>query len=151
MTQLHTPNDVEQFQKDLPYLVEVCSWLKHFLAQPHPDLGRIGNVCPYISKALILNCIKLKVVRCQNLDHQEISDIVLTYLNTFLELEPIEEEIYETIILIFPEITHEDAPRTIDVVQKKLKPLFVESGLMLGEFHARNETPGLHNVNFRPA
>lgn len=152
MPQIYTPSDIEQLQKDLPYLVEIWSWLRNFLAQAHPELGRTGSVCPFIPKALNLNAIKLRVIRTDNIQHQELYNIVLTYLNAFLELEPTakEEAIYKTIILIFPEITHEDAPRLIDVVQKQLKPLFVESGLMLGEFHNYNETPGLHNPNFRP-
>lgn len=152
MAQLYTPDDIEQLQKDIPYLVETWSWLRNFLAQVHPDLGRNGTVCPYMPKALSLNSIKLKVIHSQNLDHQELSQIVLTYLNTFLELESTatEDAIYKSIILIFPDITHEDAPSTIDVVQKQLKPLFVASGLMLGEFHNYNQTPGLHNTDFRP-
>jgi hypothetical protein len=150
--QIYTPDDIEQLQKDLPYLVESWSWLRNFLAQAHPKLGRNGPVCPFIPKALNLNSIKLKVIRSQNLGHQDIYNIVLNYLNTFWELEPTkkEEAIYKTIILIFPDISHEDAPRLIDVVQKQLKLLFVESGLMLGEFHNYNETPGLHNSDFRP-
>ncbi|WP_414566177.1 MULTISPECIES: DUF6875 domain-containing protein [unclassified Anabaena] len=152
MAQLYTPHDIEKLQADIPYLVETWNWLRNFLAQSHPDLGRMGTVCPYMPKALNLNYIRLKVIRSPNIDIQEVSEIVLTYLNAFLELEPTEkdEAIYKTIVLIFPDITHEDAPRIIDVVQKQLKPLFVESGLMLGEFHNYNETPGLHNSDFRP-
>jgi hypothetical protein len=35
-------------------------------------------------------------------------------------------------------------------VQQLLKKDFVEKGLMLGEFHASNESPGLRNAEFRP-
>lgn len=33
---------------------------------------------------------------------------------------------------------------------RKLKPSFVQAGLMLGEFHPFNRTPGLRNKDFRP-
>ncbi|BAY15549.1 hypothetical protein NIES21_13660 [Anabaenopsis circularis NIES-21] len=152
MVQLYTPNEIDQLQQDIPYLVETWNWLRSFLAKPHPELGRNGNVCPYMPKALNSNCIRLKVIRSQNLGRQEISDIVLSYRNAFLDLEPKnkEESIYKAIILIFPEIKNEEATILIDSIQKQLKPFFVESGLMLGEFHKRNETGGLHNPNFRP-
>jgi len=152
MAQLYTPDEIDQIQQDIPYLVETWNWLRSSLAKPHRDLGRVGPVCPYIPKALNLNSIRLKVIRSKNLERQDISAIVLNYLNAFLDLEPKdpEEAIYKAIILIFPDVTHEDAPRLVDSVQKQLKPLFVESGLMLGEFHKYNETPGLHNANFRP-
>lgn len=53
-------------------------------------------------------------------------------------------------MLIFPDVDTEAATQIIDPIQQKLKPLFVESGLMIGEFHRRTESPGLHNPNFRP-
>ncbi|MBW4560437.1 MAG: hypothetical protein KME32_04620 [Mojavia pulchra JT2-VF2] len=150
--QLYTPDEIDQLQQDLPYLVEIWQWMKTFLARPHPDLGRPGPVCPFVPKALKLNYIRLKVIRINNLVHKQIQDIVLAYRDTFLALEPRETEdaLNKAIILIFPDVKHEDAPSIIDSVQKQLKLLFVESGLMLGEFHKRNETPGLHNLNFRP-
>ena len=53
-------------------------------------------------------------------------------------------------MLIFPDINHDQAPELIDSVQKELKPLFVEKGLMIGEFHKMNNGEGLHNPNFFP-
>ncbi|MDZ8050501.1 MAG: DUF6875 domain-containing protein [Aulosira sp. ZfuVER01] len=150
--ELYTLSEIEQLQQDLPYLIETSQWLKTFLARPHPDLGRPGPVCPFAPKAIKLDYIRLRVIRSHNLVQQQVVDIVLPYLNTFLELEPREQEdsLNKAILLLFPDISHDDAPRLIDSVQKQLKPLFVESGLMLGEFHKRNQTPGLHNPNFRP-
>jgi hypothetical protein len=43
-----------------------------------------------------------------------------------------------------------DVSALIDGTQKKLKPNFVEEGLMLGEFHLRNNATGLHNEHFFP-
>jgi hypothetical protein len=150
--ELYTPSEIEQLQQDIAYLIETSQWLKTFLARPHPDLGRPGTVCPFVPKAINLDYIRLRVIRSHNLVQQQVVNIVLPYLNTFLELEPTEPEdsLHKAILLVFPDISHEDAPRLIDSVQKQLKPLFVESGLMLGEFHKRNQTPGLHNPNFRP-
>lgn len=152
MVQLYTPGEIDQLQQDIPYLVETWNWLRSYLARPHADLGRSGNVCPYIPKALSSNSIRLKVIRSTNLSLQQLSDIVLNYRSAFLELEPKQkdESIYKAIILIFPEVKHEEATLLIDQVQKQLKLSFVELGLMLGEFHMRTETPGLHNPDFRP-
>ncbi|QIR39598.1 hypothetical protein HCG51_24725 [Tolypothrix sp. PCC 7910] len=150
--ELYTLNEIEQLQKDLPYLIETSQWLQNFLAKPHADLGRPGPVCPFVPKAMKLNALRMRVIRFQNLLAQEVENIILPYLHTFLDLEPKNqaEALNKSILLLFPDISHEDAPRLIDSVQKKLKPLFVEAGLMLGEFHRRNQTPGLHNPHFRP-
>jgi hypothetical protein len=149
---LYTPSEIDQLQQELPYLVEIRQWLKSFVARPHPDVGRPGSVCPFVPRGLKLNYIRLKVIREQNLVQQQIAEIILPYLNTFRELEPKEGDaaLSKAILFIFPNISHDDAPRLIDSVHKQLKPFFVESGLMLGEFHNRTESPGLHNPNFRP-
>ncbi len=149
---LYTPIEIEQIQQDLSYLVEIWQWLKNFVARPHSDVGRTGPVCPFVPKGLKLNYLRLKVIRSSNLNNQQIADLVLPHLDTFLRLEPTNGEAYlhKSILLIFPDIKDDDAPKVIDSIHKQLKPLFVDSGVMLGEFHNRTESPGLHNLNFRP-
>ncbi len=150
--QLHTPSQLKQLQQDLPYLVEIQEWVESFVAKPHPIVGRNGPVCPFVPHALRLNSMHLGVLWVKNLELPQIAQTVLSYRDFFLELEPTKGEaaIKKTIILIVPDIDIENAPNIIDVVQKKVKPFFVESGLMIGEFHMRTESPGLHNPNFRP-
>jgi hypothetical protein len=77
---------------------------------------------------------------------------VAAYREIFLALEPREGEtaLYKAILIIFPYIPRDSAPALIDGIQKSLKPSFVESGLMIGEFHDLNDTPGLHNPELRP-
>ncbi len=152
--QLYTTREIEELQQseDLPCLIEIMQWVKSFLVRPHPDLGRPGIVCPFVPHALKSNNIWLAVIRTKNLCLEQIEAIVRPYRNVFLEGEPGDKElpISKAFVLIFPDVHIEEASKVIDGVHKKLKPLFVESGLMLGEFHNRTESPGLHNPNFRP-
>ncbi|HEY9665320.1 MAG TPA: hypothetical protein V6C91_00875 [Coleofasciculaceae cyanobacterium] len=150
--QLYTPAELDQIQHDLPYLTEILEWTNNFLAKPHPDLGRSGLVCPFVPRSLKLNTIQLKVIRTQNLGQQQTEKIVSSYRDIFLQQEPREGEaaLNKAILLIFPDIPIEDNFKLIDKIQQKLKPLFVEAGLMIGEFHKYNDSPGLHNPNFRP-
>lgn len=152
---LYTPVELEQLQPDLdelPYFNEIIEWVKTFLAKPHPELGRSGAVCPFVPRALKLNTIRLAVIRTKNLKPDQIEEIVKHYREVFLELEPKQADLvfYKAIMLVFPDVSEAEAFELIDSVQQKLKPLFVESGLMLGEFHPRNQAPGLHNPDFRP-
>jgi len=39
---------------------------------------------------------------------------------------------------------------TVRVAHERCKPNFVERGLMLGEFWSGNDSPGVHNPEFRP-
>jgi hypothetical protein len=150
--QLYTSQEIDIFQQNLPYLIETSEWVRTFLAQPHPNLGRSGKVCPYIPFALRFDTIQLAVIRPQKTSQQELENTVKDYRDIFLQSEPKvgEAAIYKVFLLIFPDINIQDTSILIDEVQKKLKPYFVESGLMLGEFHMLNQSPGLHNPNFLP-
>ncbi len=150
--QLYTPVELVQMQQDLPYLIETMEWVRNFLGKPHPDLGRSGPVCPFVPSALQLNAIRMRVIRSSHLEHKKIEEIVRSYRDIFLEIEPQtgEAALNKAILLIFPDVRTEEAFKLIDGVQQELKPFFVEAGLMLGEFHKRNESPGLRNQNFRP-
>ncbi|MBE8991682.1 hypothetical protein IQ275_32080 [Nostoc sp. LEGE 12450] len=152
--QLYTILEIEQLQEyeDRPYLLETIEWVKSFLARPHPNLGRPGAVCPFVPYSLKSNSIRLAVIRTKYLYPEQLEEIVGRYKDIFLKMEVKEQEleINKAFLLIFPDVHIEDACKLIDSVQQKLKPLFVESGLMIGEFHKRNETPGMHNPDFRP-
>ncbi len=152
MSKLYTPTEIDQLQQDLPHLTQIIEWLKNFLAKPHPDLGRPGKVCPFVPQSLKQNAIRLTVIRTINLQPEQVEDIVKSYRDIFLDIEPLEGDKAQNkaILLVFPDVDIEDVSKMIDGVQQKLKLFFVESGLMIGEFHKRNETPGLHNPNFRP-
>ncbi|MDF5711699.1 MAG: hypothetical protein PUP90_29475 [Nostoc sp. S4] len=152
--QLYTPVEIGQLQEseDLPYFIQILEWVKNFLGRPHPHLGRPGVVCPFVPHALKSNSIRLAVIHTKDLYPEQVENIVRHYRDIFLKMEVKEQEltISKAFLLIFPDIHIDEASELIDSVQQKLKPLFVESGLMLGEFHKRNESSGLHNPNFRP-
>ncbi|WP_392534871.1 DUF6875 domain-containing protein [Nostoc sp. C117] len=154
LTQLYTPFEIEQLEEnqDLPHLIAIMDWVKNFLGRPHPNLGRPGAVCPFVPRSVKSNSIRLTVIRTKDLYPEQVENLVRRYRDIFLEMEDKEEEvtINKAFLLIFPDIDIEEAPQLIDSIQQKLKLLFVESGLMIGEFHKRNESPGLHNPNFRP-
>jgi hypothetical protein len=150
--QLYTPLEIDRIQQDIPYLIEVMEWVKTFLAKPHPDLGRSGVVCPFVPHSLKSNSIRLAVIRAKNLQPQQVEDIVKDYRDIFLQMEPQDRNvgINKAFLLIFPDIESNDAATLIDNIQQKLKPFFVEEGLMIGEFHKHTETRGLYNQDFYP-
>jgi hypothetical protein len=151
--ELYTPDSLENLQhEDLPYLREIAAWSKEFLAKPHPQLGRPGPVCPFLPRALKVNTIQLGVIRTQGLTPLEIEAMVRQYRDSFLALEPSHGDLamYKAIMLIFPDLQAETDACLVDQIQQRLKPFFVEEGLMIGEFHQWNQTPGLHNDKFYP-
>ena len=150
--QLIAPSQVENpvYGKESS-LFSITHWINHFLARPHQDLGRAGLVCPFIPRSLKMDTIRLVEVPASEMTQQGLEDFVKQCRETFLQQSPQTGKlsIYKALLLVFPDI-NDDQCGLIDNVQRNLKPFFVEKGLMLGEFHKFNDSPGLHNPNFYP-
>ena len=132
------------------YQVMMC-YFRDFLAKPSSFLGRKGPVCPFVPSAIKMNSLYLSVVR--GVDQKEqVKKVIQSSLKKFSQLEPSagKEAMYKSCVIVFPDMNLANAPDCIDGVQKELKPDFVAQGLMLGEFHLLNNTPGLHNPHFFP-
>lgn len=148
---LRRASDVErELPADAP-LVLTLRWVREFLARPHPDVGRAGPVCPFSPAALAMDTIWLTEVADDAPNRERIVELIGRYRDAFLEIEPREGamSLNKTILVVFPNLGA-DGAALVDDVQAELKASFVDVGLMLGEFHAQNESPGLRNPDFRP-
>jgi hypothetical protein len=125
-------------------------YARTFLAKPLEGIGRDGPVCPFMPKSLALDSVYVCPMTENSVE--DVRRAVLRAKKVFLGLHPQTgpRKFYKALILMFPEMSHEDAPHIIDIVQNALKTLFVEEGLMLGEFHMHTNTSGLRSTSFRP-
>lgn len=132
----------------------IIEWIREFLARPHPQVGRSGSVCPFVPTALKLDTLWLAEVAETAPSFERISEIITEYRNVFLRTEPTSspEAMNKAFLVVFSSLANNahDGATVIDKVQLSLKKDFVEIGLMLGEFHSTNESPGLRNPDFRP-
>lgn len=132
----------------------VLEWIRSFLARSHPQLGRSGSVCPFVPIALGLDTIWMAEVTETTVNFDRICAIITNYRNVFLGTEPKSgpEAMNKAFLVVFSSLaaSGSDGAAVVDRVQAHLKKYFVEMGLMLGEFHAANESPGLRNPDFRP-
>lgn len=144
-------SDVERGLPAHAPLAVTLQWVRDFLARPHPDVGRAGPVCPFTPTALALDTIWLTEVDDPSPDRDVIVELISQYRDRFLEIEPRfgSAALNKTILVVFPTLGS-GAATLLDDVQGELKASFVELGLMLGEFHSENESPGLRNPDFRP-
>jgi hypothetical protein len=147
-------SDVERESAPTSPLRCVLEWMRGFLAQPHPRLGRKGSVCPFVPIALELDTIWMTEVAEDVPSLERISASIIEYRDVFLATEPTSgpEAINKAFLVTFPSLSHlgPEGTAIIDTVQASLKKYFVDMGLMLGEFHPANDSPGLRNPDFRP-
>ena len=135
-------------------LGRTLGWIREFLVRPHPELGRPGPVCPFAPIALGRDTIWMAEIGDASASYESIAAIIIAYRDVFLAMEPKSgpEAINKTFLIVFSSLQANGAEgaAVVDRVQASLKKHFVEMGLMLGEFHAANQSPGLRNPDFRP-
>lgn len=126
-------------------------WVGDYTANPHPQLGRDGVVCPYMVKALRQSCITLV-----DFDSSE-GDAALGALAREMRSKMTErarELGADAVYLVNLIVPHGDSETELKAmvgrVHSWLKEEFVSLGFMLGDFWPEHETLGLHSEEFRP-
>ncbi|WP_405692022.1 DUF6875 domain-containing protein [Streptomyces sp. NBC_00057] len=126
-------------------------WMDEFLVHPHPELGREGDVCPFMSRSLSEGHAKLLPF-----DAREGLTALLALIGELRsELERRGESAgnrraYLTSVIVPHGLPDDEIVALIARAHGELKGDFVERGLMLGEFWPRHDVAGLHNEAFRP-
>lgn len=136
----------------------VRRWLEDYAPHPHPQLGRDGVVCPYMVRALRRDYVRiydLDVARYQPGDVAATDLLVDTAheeLRTNLRrADALEADRTFIVSMIVPHGWPDAALRALVAgAHDRLKPYFVPSGYMAGDFWPDHETVGLHNPDFRP-
>ena len=148
---LWTPAEVQASKYAPACLRVVVEWISTYVVRPHPQLGRNGIVCPFVPPALRLNTLWLAAVSGGLPSQEEVCRVLRHYLEVYngLATSSAHQEL-KTLVLVFEDMENDAAPTLIGEVHEIMKPTFVHAGLMLGEFFSLNESPGLHNPDFRP-
>lgn len=143
------PGHLERYR---PHAGRVVAWARAYLCHPHPAVGREGPVCPFTHPSLDRGLFWLTFHPDPEPAVDAVAALVARYRRWFLELPPRggKDAQYKAILILFPELAPERASAVIDRVQADLKPAFVDEGLMLGQFHAGCDEPGIWNPGFRP-
>ncbi|HEX3782006.1 MAG TPA: hypothetical protein VHX38_20265 [Pseudonocardiaceae bacterium] len=125
--------------------------MDEFLTHPHPELGRAGDVCPFMAKALNKDLAEFFAFDAREGDEAMIA--LLRESRAWLQQRAkAEGQLWMHLTAIVVPYGLPD-PELVDMVERVhavLKPEFVELGLMLGEFWPGHDVGGLHNQDFRP-
>lgn len=131
-------------------LQRIARWLENFVSRPNPELGRSGDVCPWTRHAIDIG--RLLLVPMTWNAPAEVDEILLQLLGWFSAMSWSEgaDATYRAIIAVFHRLDPTTAAAFIVATHARLKPTFLDRGLMLGEFYATCDKPGLRSRDFRP-
>jgi hypothetical protein len=161
----YTTSEFEDLKRDMDALAPAIAWVNDFVKQGNPDLGRTGVVCPFVPESTrqdMLQYFVLNVELAPDLGREAneedyaavIEPAVLNLRDQFMAnriTDPKVRLLYAYLIVFRGlDLETERASWLIEKIQRRLKPKFVEAGLMIGEFHPFSNALGLRNPDFRP-
>lgn len=139
---------------DLSALRAVAEWIKSFVAVPNKDLGRPGPVCPFVPGGMERKTLWLAPEQIGKQSVRDIVELMNDYRKLLLRTRPVEGDDAndKAIVVVFTDLSADRAGDCLgDAHIQQLKRLaYVEDGVVLGDFHERNEGAAIRNPSFRP-
>lgn len=133
---------------------ELLDWAYETLVKDDPNIQRpIGSQakCPFVAASLENNTFYISLhPEVNGANEAVIEQIMLSYIEQFKAQPPWEpkKQPLKALLVVFPELSESDA-YVLDIVHPKIKPHFVEAGLMVGQFHKKCEERGIYNRGYR--
>ncbi|MFC4159166.1 DUF6875 domain-containing protein [Chitinimonas lacunae] len=131
---------------------EGWQWIERFIMQAHPDLGRKGAVCPFARPSHNVGGMYFSSLDATGLSFESFIQVLLQLPDAFKRLSAqsgASPDLFSLTIFI-EGLDSEQHYQFIDLAHAVTKPLFMNAGLMLGEFRPHSPVPGVHSDRFRP-
>jgi len=126
-------------------------WIREHTPNPHPDLGRDGVVCPFMVRTLRRDYVTMRTFDAAEGD-EALTAIARTLREAMVRRgEELGSDRTYLVSMVVPYGLSDPAMKAmVGRVHAALKPEFVQSGFMAGDFWPDHETIGLHSDTFRP-
>jgi len=151
--ELHGSGSVGLPDGDLAALRAVADWIKVFVVNPHPDLGRPGPVCPFVPEALARGTLWLAPERIADRTLPEVVEVIREYKDLFLNTAPVvgDDASYKVIVVVFTDLEADRSPGVFgDVLEELAGPSYVGDGIVFGPFYQGNKGSAIYNPSFHP-
>lgn len=131
--------------------VETRNWFNDYLSQSHNEIGRKGNVCPFVRSALNANTIAMETFKYDTKSDslESLCKLMRYQVQRFLTTRWPEGKkaiaALVTVIVDFPE----EHGVLLDEAQRRVKAEAVRNGVMLGQFHPNCAEPAVLNPSFQ--
>ena len=129
---------------------EALAWLHEYVAQPHPQIGREGSVCPFVEPSLAGGSLRLESWPVSEAAAaEELRAVVDRMVEVF---EPGDwgapNPTLRALVVVVDGLAPDRHPQ-LDQLQLTAKPDLVSRGLMLGQFYPQCNDRAPRNPNFR--
>ncbi|MFD7031175.1 DUF6875 domain-containing protein [Streptomyces sp. NPDC059917] len=127
----------------------VQEWLREYVSNPHEELGRDGDVCPFVEPAARAGTLMMHTrTGLTGVGGGELRSLVREMARTFRTTRwPRSNPTMYAYVLILPDLPQSQWSE-LDRTQALLKAELAEGGLMLGQFHPECPEPAARNPRF---
>ncbi|MEU6485715.1 DUF6875 domain-containing protein [Streptomyces sp. NPDC046887] len=130
-------------------LAAVDSWLTGYIAQSHPEIGRTGPICPFVTPSRKNRTME---VRIRLVGHAPTPELVEEIARSSLREYTLtswqgRNPMLQAMVVVLPDLSPEDTP-LLDRAQERVKDEYVAQGLMIGQFHPDCEVTAARNPAF---
>ena len=129
----------------------LADWVRQYLMRPHPDLGRIGHVCPFTAKAARLALLRIGISPLRPVDRGDILATMRHAMRAFHALPSTRAtRVFRTVMVGFPNCAGADGIAALHHVQNAMRHHSLVGAKMIGLFEPGSQATGLINPEFRP-
>ncbi|MYW02261.1 DUF6875 domain-containing protein [Streptomyces sp. SID3343] len=130
-------------------LESVDSWLTEYISASHPQIGRTGPICPFVSPSRKNRTLEIRLrlvgptpslALMEEIARSSLREYGLT---TWQGRNPM----LQAMVVVLPDLRSEDT-ELLDQAQAHVKDDFVAQGLMIGQFHENCEVKAARNSAF---
>lgn len=130
-------------------LTIVDQWLREYVCEPDPRVGRRGAVCPFVEPSMRADALAVRVrLLGPTPSAALVTESVHCALDEFEELEwRRSNPTLRSLVVVIADLP-DDRLALLDEAHQQVKSESVRRGLMIGQFHARCEEPAARNPSF---
>ena len=141
-------------ESDLDSLRTVKDWINTFITEPHKQVGRSGPVCPFVPGSLERKALWLAPEHLADQSAADLVQLVNEYKTLLLRAQPsgADDAIYKAILVVFTDASADHANNALNDIrlQDLNQPAYANDGVVLGQFHERNDGSAVRNPDFHP-
>lgn len=129
----------------------VYAWARAFLAAPHAELGRDGNVCPFVGASLDADTFWLAIHESRPDAAESLAAIAVPYFDWLPDLDPRfgPGADARAALVLFPALS-EAKGVLIEDAGALLRPGYAERGYLVGRYRPGSTHGSVRNEAFRP-
>ncbi|MFF2144918.1 DUF6875 domain-containing protein [Kitasatospora sp. NPDC058190] len=130
-------------------LAVVDTWLDEYISGSHPEIGRMGPICPFVAPSRKNRTME---IRTRFVGHSPTLELIEEIARSSMREYGLvswqgRNPMLRAMVVALPDLRSEDT-KLLDEAQTRVKDEFVAKGLMVGQFHENCEVPAARNPHF---